>query len=678
MHPSTWLHALLPLILAKSSMTTTQSIPIESRPRPELQRYTIEQLFAARTNGGADWSPDGARVVFATNISGRANLWLVPAAGGWPQQLTVSDQRQASPAWSPDGRWIAFQSDHDANEQWDLFLVSPANGRVINLTNTPKIAEEGPVWSRDSRWIAFARKPEAAPNFEVHLWDVDRGVERALTRDTPSDQSLSPVAFVPGGKWLLASRSHASGKDGDVVLVDLATGVLRNLTAHAGEQRWDPTDVSPDGSKILLTSDAKNGFENVALLDVNLALAASGAAGTTGAGGAMGAGGTAGGGAATGAPAGPPAAAITWVTNESWEMQAGSFSPDGHWLTYHANVDGNGEVYLFNPFSGRRDQLVLGGGYNTLAGGSGSFSKDGTRLLLLRNAAGAPGELVVYEVDRATSRQITQSFVGGVDPSDMVEPALIHYESSDRQKISAFLYLPWNLRRDGSNPAVVWVHGGPTSQSVNSFNRTVQYLVNHGYVVLAPNYRGSTGYGKAFMDANRFDMGGGDLADVVAGAKFLGTTGYVNAKRIAIGGGSYGGYMTMIALTKSPETWAAGVAMFPFVNWFTEVEREDPLLREYDLATMGDPKASEALYRDRSPVFFLDRIAAPLLLVAGANDPRCPASESQQVSDAMKQSGKPCDFLLYADEGHGFAKRENLFDAYAKVVAFLDRTLKTK
>ncbi len=260
----------------------------------------------------------------------------------------------------------------------------------------------------------------------------------------------------------------------------------------------------------------------------------------------------------------------------------------------------------------------------------------------------------------------------------MVEPYLVHVPSRDGFLISAFLYLPWNLKRDGSNPAIVWVHGGPAAQSVNGFNRQVQYLVNHGYVVLAPNYRGSTGYGMKFQAANRWDMGGGDLADIVAGARVLERTGFVDPRKIAVGGGSYGGYLTMMAVTKSPETWAAGVALFPFVNWFTEIEHEDPALQQSDLATMGDPKKDADRLRDRSPFFFLDRIRAPLLLAAGKNDPRCPPEESQQVVEALRRQGRPCEFLLYADEGHGFARLENSFDAYRKIVAFLDRELKGK
>jgi len=215
------------------------------------------------------------------------------------------------------------------------------------------------------------------------------------------------------------------------------------------------------------------------------------------------------------------------------------------------------------------------------------------------------------------------------------------------------------------------VHGGPTSQTVNSFNRFIQHMVNQGYMVIAPNYRGSTGYGKEFQQANLFDMGGGDLQDVMAAADFIKQTGYLDPKKIALVGGSYGGYLTMMGVTKAPEVWAAGVPIVPFVNWFTEIRNEDPVLQQSDLATMGDLEKNKDLFHDRSPIFFVDKIKAPLLLLAGGNDPRCPKEESQQVIDAVKKRGGTVELKVYENEGHGFARVENQIDAYKRVSDFL-------
>jgi dipeptidyl aminopeptidase/acylaminoacyl peptidase len=270
------------------------------------------------------------------------------------------------------------------------------------------------------------------------------------------------------------------------------------------------------------------------------------------------------------------------------------------------------------------------------------------------------------------SQQITNSLVAGVRSEDMVEPFLVHYPSKDgKWTISAFVYVPYNMARSGQNAAVVYVHGGPASQTVNSFSRIIQHMINQGYMVIAPNYRGSTGYGKEFQQANLFDMGGGDLQDVLAATEWIKQTGYLDPKKIALMGGSYGGYMTMMGVTKAPDVWAAGIPIVPFVNYFTEIANEDPVLREMDLATMGDPEKNKELFHDRSPIFFVDQIKAPLLLLAGGNDPRCPKEEAQQVVDAVRKHGGVAEYKVYENEGHGFARVENQIDAYQRVSDFL-------
>lgn len=602
----------------------------------DVQPLSIEKLYVTRIVGGTTWSPDGKTVAFISNISGRNNLWLVPADGGWPSQLTVSDQRQIDPAWSPDGRWIAFNSDHDGDEQWDLLIVSPKTGAVVNLTNTPDSAEEGQAWSPDSRYIAYMYKPRTSSTFEIDIMDVLTKRARALTSNTPKELGNTGPLWSPDGKQIAYTQQHATGKNSNIFLADVATGKASLLTPHTDEHNYQATAFSPDGKYLLITSNA-NGYDNAGLLEI-------------------------------------ASKKIDWLTNEKWEIGSGTFSPDSKRLTWTANVDGNTEIFLYDIASKQTTSLPLPKGVNELGGSASSFSPDGQRLLYYHNGPASPNDVWVYNCADRLSKQLTYSMLAGINTEDLVEPFLVHYPSSDgKYQISAFVYVPDNAPRDHTHPAIVYVHGGPQSQTVNSFNRLVQYLANQGYLVIAPNYRGSTGYGKEFMDANRFDMGGGDLQDVLAAADWIQKTGYVDPKKLVIMGGSYGGYMSMMAVTKSPDTWAAGVPIVPFVNWFTEVEHEDPLLREYDLATMGDPVKNKALWEDRSPINFVDRIKAPLLLLAGGNDPRCPKSEAEQVADAVRKRGGVVDLKIYDNEGHGFARVENQIDAYTRVADFLKK-----
>ncbi len=625
--------------LAQQPLTSPQAVTdptkLESKTVADMQPFSIEKLYMTRAIGSSTWSPGGKQVAFIANISGRDNVWLVPATGGWPTQLTISDQRQAHPAWSPDGGWIAYVSDHDGDEQWDIFLVSPKTGEVTNLTISPESAEIEPAWSPDSKQLAYATKPKTGSSHEIELIDIVTRHIRHLTKNTPKELSNSNPLFSRDGKFIVYTQSHATGKDANVFVVDLASGQSTNLTPHEGRHNYLASDISPDGKSVLITSDAHNGYDNVGLLDI-------------------------------------ASKKIDWLTDEKWELSAGNFAPDGKSLTWTANVDGRTNVSVYELAGRQAHELPIEPGVNSLGGNPTPYTQDGSRLMYFHNGANAPRDLWVYDVASKQSQQITHALVGGLRSADMVEPYLVHYPSRDgKWTLSAFAYVPNNIQRDGKFPAIVYIHGGPAAQSVDSFNRFIQYIVNQGYVVIAPNYRGSTGYGKAFVDANMGDAGGQELNDVLDAAEWIKKSGFVDPKKLIVMGGSYGGYLSMMAVTKAPEMWAAAVPIVPFVNWFTEIANEDPSLREYDLATMGDPGTNKALYQDRSPINFVDQIKAPLLLLAGGNDPRCPAEESQQAADAVKKRGGTAQLKIYKDEGHGFARVENQIDAYQRVSDFL-------
>ena len=599
----------------------------------------IADLYDTLTVSSPAWSPDGKRIVFATNRSGRANLWTVAAAGGRPAPLTKSEERQYAAAWSPDGEWIVYEQDYGGGEISDLFAVPAGGGEPINLTKTAEISETSPLWSGDGKMLALEYKPRTSSATDIAVLDWKTRQVLDLTREHTRNHRWRGAVWSPDGRTIYAERGNAAGTDGDVYAIDVDRRRTENLTPHRGEIINAVSSVSPDGRTLLITSNAKNGFRNVALLEL-------------------------------------ASKSLTWVTSLKWDAFGGHFSPDGKSFTYGVNEDGRTDLYLVKRDTLRAAKLGLPQGLTFPAGRPSSFSSDGTRLLVSHQSSTDPADLWVYDLPTGHSQQVTHSSATGVDSSSLPHSELVHYRSFDGKMISAFLWMPFNLKRDGKNPGIVLPHGGPTGQTEDGFNRTALALASRGYVCIAPNVRGSTGYGMEFQKANYKDLGGGDLQDEVHGARFLAATGYVDPDRIGITGGSYGGYMAMMAIGKTPDVWAAAVELFGITDWLTEQEHEDPALQQYDQTLLGDPVKDRQVYEDASPIKYFKYAKAPLLVLQGENDIRDPKEEADQVLAVMKKEGKVVDAHYYPGEGHGFAKRENQIDALRRTVEWFDRYLK--
>src|SRR5438094_4652689 len=359
--------AIFLMIIAMSTVAISQTLPtpqaitdpkqVISRPDAEVeqgeQSLSLERLYMTRAVGSTAWSPDGKTIAFVTNITGRNNIWLVPAEGGWPMQLTVSDQRQTAPAWSPDGKWIAYQSDYDGDEQWDIFLVSPKTGQVVNITKTRDIAEENPAWSPDGRYLAYMVKPKTSSVYEIDVFDTVMRITKHVTNNTPKDKmNVSPV-WSKDGKFIVYTEQQAKGTDSNIFIAELAIAKSTLLTPHRGEQLYSANDISPDGKRVLITSNAGNGYENVGLLDI-------------------------------------ASKKVEWLTQDKWEISGGYFSPDGRIVAWTANVDGNSDIYLRDLGSGSTSPLPLPKGWNSLTGAESAFTRYGLHVLYHNNGPNSP------------------------------------------------------------------------------------------------------------------------------------------------------------------------------------------------------------------------------------------------------------------------------------------------
>jgi dipeptidyl aminopeptidase/acylaminoacyl peptidase len=313
---------------------------------------------------------------------------------------------------------------------------------------------------------------------------------------------------------------------------------------------------------------------------------------------------------------------------------------------------------------------------NGFSGNPTEFSPQSDRLIVSHEASNQPGDLWIYNIGKRHTDQLTFSSIASLQAIPLPAAQIVHYKTFDGKIITALLWMPFNLKRDGTNPALVLPHGGPTGQRVDYWSPDVQALVSRGYICIAPNPRGSTGYGLDFQKANFQDLGGGDLKDEIAGVEFLKATGYVDPKKIGITGGSYGGFMTLIAIGKTPEIWAAAVELFGIIDWTTMLKNSDPSLNEYLKGLLGDPEKNRDIYKADSPITYIRNEKAPLLVLQGDNDPRVPKEEAQQIVDILKKEGRVVDVHYYPNEGHGFAKRENQIDASRRTIDWFDKYLR--
>jgi dipeptidyl aminopeptidase/acylaminoacyl peptidase len=618
----------------------TDPASITSDSVPGAAPVPIADLYFVRGGRDATWTADGKAIVFSTNITGRYNLWTVPAEGGFPLQLTQSDDRQSGIAITPDGR-VIFQSDRAGAEIYDLYAVPLAGGETVNLTHTPDVDEQGAVVSKDGRWVAYESRLKERPQIDIAVMDLATGAPRLMTSEPAPDRPWIVAGMTEDGRTLIANRSDSNDIKSAVYAIDMASGQQIALTPD-GDANNVASAVSPDGRKVALTTVTADGVKRAAILDV-------------------------------------ASRKVTLLKPDVWEQSSGVFSPDGGSLIFSSNIDGRTRLYRYDVKAGASAELPMPEGWNELASANTtSFSPDGTKLLLAHQSSNTPFDYWVFDLSTGQAKPITRLGLASIAPQRLPEAKVVHYKSADGTVISALLWVPFNLKRDGTAPAVVFPHGGPTDQRVDTFSPYPIALASRGYLVIAPNPRGSTGYGKAFEDANHDDLGGGDLDDEVAGVKFLIATGYVDPKRVGIMGGSYGGYMTLMAVAKTPDIWAAAVEQYGVIDWATMYRTSAPWLQQYLRGLIRNPDKNAEVYRKSSPMTYIDQEKAPLLVLQGDNDIRVPRGQAEQVIAKLKANGRIVDAHFYPNEGHGFVKRENQIDALQRTIDWFDKYLQPK
>ena len=578
-----------------------------------------------------DISPDNSKIAFAWNKTGEWQIYetRLPSPSGrragdeGEVQLTTGIGGKFNPRYSPNGKKLAYALDTDGSESYHLIVYDFESQQHTDLTpNISHALQPNFCWSPDGNQLAFLSSERG--HFSAYVMSA-AGSESELILDTghPAWQ----VEWSPDGKHI-AVCCEMHGQDYGIFIVEFETKIITELNLNAHAPQW-----SPDGKKLAFHSDINDWF-GIGLYDL-------------------------------------VSKKIAWRTNSEGDSQFPIFVSNIDAVYRIAYAQSKGAVNWIEILGdeGGRKKYQVGKGIHSRI----RLTSDLKRLVTTFSSPSQPSDLWMINVESGEAIQLTNSMPEEISRDEFVMPEEIFYEGMDGVQIPALLFRPKQLPA----PAVVMIHGGPNWHYSMEWNPVMAYLASGGYVVLAPNYRGSTGYGRAWQYAARFDMGGMDTRDVAAGARYLIREGLALKNKIAVTGRSHGGYLTMTSLTQFPELWCAGSAVVPFMNWFKSHDDSREDLQHWNIENMGDPKENYERWYNASPYFFLDRINAPVQLICGGNDPRCPASDSIDARDKLVELGKVIEFLLYEDEGHAFLKIENVLDAETKRVEFIVKYVDT-
>ena len=574
-------------------------------------------------------APDGRFVAYSRGYDGRVDLMLVPAAGGVALQLSddpslqspdPSQRHACAIAWTPDGGRIVFASQR----QGKLFAVPATGGKATQIDEGPG-NHHSPAVSPDGTRVAYvAERGEAV---DIFVAAMDGTWARKVSRG--DDYVLEPQ-WSPDGKHLLwgAWPHYDMPWDELALVVADAEGNEQRVVMGGARVANDHAAWSPDGARIAVISDREGDFGNLWVVDADGSRAER-------------------------------------LVAEPYQHASPAWSPDGARIAYTRNEDGECQIWLWE--GGATRQLTSSPGVH-----ADLAWLDNAQIVCTFSSPVQPPDIFVITADGALRRPLTQSATGGILGGGLIMPEHVQWESRDGWMIHGLLINP-HERVPGEHPLVVSIHGGPVGQTLYNWLPHVQYMAQRGWVVVQPNYRGSKGYGRRFMEKLYGDWGGGDLDDYVTGAAMAVRLGLADARKVVAMGGSAGGYSTLICMTKAPAVFRAGVCRFGVADLTTFTDTTWVFERHYIAKLMGHPSKNSDRYYDRSPVHFAGNVKEPLLILQGEEDIVCHPSQMNRMVEVLRQAGKDVEYHLYPGEGHGWRKVSTIIDDARRVDDFLVR-----
>ena len=623
-----------PAALSLPENLVAQGIP----PIPASLVATVRKYTESRSASMADWHPSRREILISTRFGNAAQLHRVSAPMGARYQLTFFDEPVSGGSYDPrDGRFFIFSRDVGGNEFGQLYRFDLASGDATLLTDGGRSQNGGVSWSNDGSRIAYASTRRNGADRDIWMMDPRTpSTDRLVLQNAGGGWGVSD--WSPDDKTLLVGE-YLSVNESRLWLVDVATGAKRALTtARAEPVSWGDAIFSTDGRSVFATSDEHGEFQALVRVDV-----------------------------ATGGVA-------PLVRDIPWDIGSIELSPDGRTLAFTVNDAGIGRLHLLDVGSGthRRVESLPVGQVSGLR-----WRRDGSELALTLSSARSPSD--VYSLEPVSGRltRWTESEIGGLDPASLSEPSLIEWTSFDGRKISGFYY-PAHARFTGKRPVIINIHGGPEGQSIPSFQGRNNYYMNElGVAMIYPNVRGSTGFGKSFVKLDNGTRRLDSVRDIASLLDWIATRPDLDASRVLITGGSYGGYMTLMVASNYADRICCAVDVVGISNLATFLQNTESYRRDLRRAEYGDERnpAIRAWMDSTAALTNVTRITKPLFVIQGANDPRVPRTEADQIVRALRDGNRPVWYLLAMDEGHGFRKKANADAQYFATIQFVRRYL---
>lgn len=602
----------------------------------QVQQYTIEQFYANTRFGGGAFSPDETKLLINSDESGIYNVYEINIADGAKRPLTTSSKESCFAVdYVPGTASILYSSDKGGNEIDHLYLLD-ADGKTTDLTPGENEKSSFFKWSEDDKSMFYTSNVRDPKYFDVYKSAIGTWTP-ALFYENKDGLDVGDIS--DDENWLTLTKIITTSES-ELYLVNRQTGDRKPISTPEEKGNYNSAGFSHDNRYLYYITDAGKEFAYLAQFDL-----------TTG------------------------EKKVLFETN--WDVMFSYLSEKETYRVIGINEDGKNTLIVQEAASGKPVE------FPTLPDGdivALSIAKSEKLIRLTVGTSKAPNNIYVYNLETKELKKLTESLNKEINADDLVSAEVVRFKSFDQLEIPAIYYKPHQASAENKVPALVWVHGGPGGQSRTGYFALIQYLVNHGYAVLAVNNRGSSGYGKTFYKMDNRNHGDKDLKDCIAGKNWLAQLGYIDGEKIGIIGGSYGGYMTMAAMTFTPDEFNVGVNIFGVTNWLRTLKSIPPYWESFRNALyeeVGNPNTEDSvrLY-NISPLFHADKVKHPVMVLQGANDPRVLQVESDDIVEAMKMNNIPVEYVVFPDEGHGFLKKENEIRGYGQILTFLDQYLK--